>query len=830
MRRVKEKIYDHLYACQQQCGGYTGKDIEEIARHLDLNRKTIKRDLEKWIATYPLFAKLKYIGKRSIPITLEDIAILNQLLSENITIRKQEIIREINEKRIKRGETPISQTPLYHVINNLIQTLTNGSPQEHHWLVTQGIEVSDMYNLADARTTLSNTFIYSGLKIFGGIDIDGIALRLQEAQKWFQEKYPNVDPFKWFFRIRPRSKVIRNHLSKIHANESLSNQARLIFEARADFIVRLNDILIDELIHRDGWIQYSADANRQKIENSIRAEWINKYYETANKVIINPNEDHLSTLKSLVDKGMPESKEAELELLEKYRMKYEHIYRHLEELTNNFSEDKITPHYATAQLLLDLCSGRRKWAFLREEEKQKLITNPIIQNKEQLLEAVLAKKLISYIRKGKITFVHSFKYQDISKIIESVELSDTDRIVTKEDIEKLIEGTYPMDLETNISDISQVSCLDEDIESDNQPHSKIPFQQVQNQVSGMVADHNPLWFQSHQEIFEKMTDGMFEMEYDESTFRTKLYEAIGFLGRNLRYSDSPSFHGLQYFIQRYLSDAALDIEFRHLWKLYEDLTGHKTPLIIIDSIGIDSRRKSLFAKIHGRYYTIGFIDVRAVSPYLIPMFSSNYRSTDSEAMNIIEIVNQAKNVLGDEFKFCTGNSHTISRIAAGLAFADHKVILLGRNPNPPKKPGKRCLSRLLKHLDLINKVGKLVREDSEFGRIIATRQHIYVNGVNLRNLLRDLGKLILWNSERKGYELDPLIQLVETSNRQKRLVRIVERGVTRVNEPNVSLSLKSAELILLMSAIANVLSSSGSLKWKGWSPVKMENIALFIPA
>ncbi len=225
---------------------------------------------------------------------------------------------------------------------------------------------------------LSNTFIYSGLKIFGGIDIDGIASRLQEAQKWYQKTYPNVDPFKWFFRIRPRSKVIRSHLSKIHADESLPNQARLIFEAQADFIVRLKDILIDELIHREGGIQYSADANRQKIENSIRAEWINKYYETANKVIINPNEDHLSTLKSLVDKGMPESKEAELELLEKHRMKYEHIYQHLEELTNNFSEDKITPHCATSQLLLDLCNGRSKWAFLNEEEKQKLITNPII--------------------------------------------------------------------------------------------------------------------------------------------------------------------------------------------------------------------------------------------------------------------------------------------------------------------------------------------------------------------------------------------------------------------------------------------------------------------
>ncbi len=827
MRRIKEKIYDHLYACQQQFGGYTGKDVEEIARYLGFDRKTIKRDLEKWTTTDPLFAKLKYIGKRSIPITFEDIAILNQLLSENITIRKQEIIREINEKRIKRGISPIPQSTLYYIINNLIQTLTKGAPQEHHWLVTQGIEVSDRYNLADARTILSNTFTYTGLKIFGGIDIDGIALRLQEAQNWFKETYPNTDPFKWFFRIRPRSKVIRNHLGKIHANESLSNQGRLVFEAQADFIVHLKDVLIDELIHREGWIQRSVDANRQKIENSIRTEWINKYYETANKVIINPNEAHLSTLKSFVDQGMPESEEAELELLEKHQMKYEHIYRHLEELTNNFSEDKITPHCATAQFLLDLCSGRRKWAFLTEEEKKKLITNPIIQNKEQLLKAVLTKKLISYIRKGKITFVHSFKYQDISKIIESVELSNADRIVTQEDIEKLIEGTYPMDLETNISDTSQVSCLDED---EYQSCGKIPFQQVQNQVSGIVADHNPEWFQKHREIFENMTEKMFEMEYDELTFRTKLYEAIGFLGRNLRYSDSPSFQGLRYFIQRYLSDATLDLEFRHLWKLYEDLTGHKTPLIIIDSIGIDSRRKSLFAKIHGRYYTIGFIDVRAVSPYLIPIFSSNYRSTDSEAMNVIEIVNQAKSVLGEEFKFCTGNSHTISRIAAGLAFADHKVILLGRNPNPPKKPGKRCLSRLLKHLDLINKVGKLVREDSEFGRIIATRGHIYVNGVNVRNLLRDLGKLILWNSEQKGYDLDALIQLVETSNRQKRLVRIVERGVTRVNEPNVSLSLKSAELILLMSAIANILSGSGSSKWEGWSPVKMENIALFIPA
>ncbi len=93
-----------------------------------------------------------------------------------------------------------------------------------------------------------------------------------------------------------------------------------------------------------------------------------------------------------------------------------------------------------------------------------------------------------------------------------------------------------------------------------------------------------------------------------------------------------------------------------------------------------------------------------------------------------------------------------------------------------------------------------------------------------------MGLHILGNSKQKGYDLDDLIQLVETSNRQKRVIRIVERGVTRVSEPNVSLVLKSADLILLMSAIVNILNGKQSSKWMGMSPVSMENIVLFVPA
>ena len=831
MRISKNRVLDFLTRCQIEKGGYTGSDVTILAKSIHVSPQALRKRIDDWNSSDQTFKQLRYLGKQTIPLTIDDFVLISQWFKENPLGRMSNILQELNGNRQRQGKDPIPQSSFYRFVNSQKESLTGNVPRELQWLIFNGVKVTDTYNLANVRASLSTVFTYTDLKTFGGIDIDGIASRLQEAQKWFQQTYPGADPFEWFPSIRLRSKVIRNQLSRIKADKALPFQARLIFEAQVDFIVRLKDILIDELIHKMGWIQRSKDGNRHKIENRIRTQWIEKYYDVGDKVSTNPNEENLAKLKKLIDRGKPESDEAELELMKQHQVDYEKTYERLKKLTNNFSEAEIIHHHTTAQVLLDLCRDERKWVFLTEEEKKRLSSNKLIQNlrePKQYLKALLTKKLISYIRKGKITFAHSFKYQDIGKVIESIKLSDTDRMVTRGDIEKLIEGTYPFNFKSEIRQFTPLGDKADD--SDYQPSSKIPFQQVQNQVSKLVADHNPEWFQSHKEIFEKMTDGMFEMEYAELTFRIRLYEAIGFLGRNLRFSDSPSFYRLQYFIQRYLSDATLDLEFRHLWKVYEDLTGHKTPLIIIDSMGIDSRRKSLFAKIHGRYRTIGFADLRAISLYLIPVFSSNCRSSDSEAMNMMEIVNHAKSVLGDKFKFCAGNAHTVSRVAAGLAFTGHMVIPLGRYPHSATRPGKICLSRLLKHLELINKVGKLVREDSEFGRIFTSREHIFADGVNVRNLQRDLGMLILWNSKQKGYDIDDLIQLVETSNRQKRVVRIVERGVTRVSEPNVSMVLKSAELILLMSAIVNILNGKQLSKWRGMSPVSMENIALFVPA
>jgi len=378
MRINKTKVFDFLMSCQIEKGGYTGNDIAKMAKNIPVSPRALRKRINYWTSTDQTFCQLVYLGQRTIPITLDDFILIDQRLKEKPLGGMSDLLREINDNRQKQGKNPIPQSTFYCFVNSRKESLT--APRELQWLILFGINVVDTYNLANARASLSTVFTYTDLKTFGGIDIDGIASRLQEAQKWFQQTYPGVHPFEWFPRIRSRSKVIRNHLSRIKADESLSDQALLIFEAQVDFIVRLKDILIDELIHRMGWIQQSKDGNRQKIENRIRTQWIDKYYDVGDKVSANPNEGNLAKLKELIDRGKPESYEAELELMKQHLVDYEKIYEHLKELTNNFSEEEIIPHHTTAQVLLDLCIGERKWEFLTEEERKKMTKNKLIQD------------------------------------------------------------------------------------------------------------------------------------------------------------------------------------------------------------------------------------------------------------------------------------------------------------------------------------------------------------------------------------------------------------------------------------------------------------------
>jgi RecB family endonuclease NucS len=66
------------------------------------------------------------------------------------------------------------------------------------------------------------------------------------------------------------------------------------------------------------------------------------------------------------------------------------------------------------------------------------------------------------------------------------------------------------------------------------------------------------------------TDGLFWIEYSEEEFAQLLYDSIGFLGRNFRY------------------------------RCIEQLSNKKIECVVIDTMGIDARIKSILSDYHGR--------------------------------------------------------------------------------------------------------------------------------------------------------------------------------------------------------------------------------------
>lgn len=165
----------------------------------------------------------------------------------------------------------------------------------------------------------------------------------------------------------------------------------------------------------------------------------------------------------------------------------------------------------------------------------------------------------------------------------------------------------------------------------------------------LLKENNPDWFDMHKEVFFETTDYMFELIYDENTFREQFYEALGFM----------------------------------------------------------SRKKSILTTIHGRYRTVGYTDLRAIFDSLFPAYSTK--------MKPVELTKSMK----EEIKA---------------------------------------------NLELLNKVGKLLRMDGEYGKIIASKEHIYVNGMNIRALLDDSGSVILTKVIGENLRIDDLCNSIETSH------------------------------------------------------------------
>jgi hypothetical protein len=819
----RDYVLKYLQDIQETEGGYTGNDLTVFAKQLGVTERGLRKRITNWIKNDKDFKQLIYLGKEKPSITLSEFLEIEYKFSENPIQVKNDIYDEIQRKRDLLNLEPLSKSTYYRKVN---QTLLSQYSYEieYRWFESQKITIPGDYSLEKNRDALSTLFTFSDMKTYGGANLNTICERLTKSKEWFSMYGVKADRF--YPQILTRNRFLKNILTSIHPNQKVGAQIRLFFELQAAYVIECMDLFIDEIIHKQGRMRQSDNASRQKTENQFRKEALEKLRKDIKQIA---NSEHIepNILLKCSDVLIDEELQTRIKLLENHFDSCQSIMKLINSLTLNMTQG-VKFHRIEAKTIYSLAIGEITWANLTENEKRTIAWNPdfvkAIDNSTANIVPVIAfNRFVDYIRKGKITFEESYYYQDIGQRIQKIELLDDESYLTPEILEQLSEGTFQVD--TNF--LRNLSTSDIEASDDEVPSSWTNLSDILKEVSLYVRTVNSSWFYEHQQLFKMQTDDLFSMEYSEVEFAERLYNSIGFLGRNFRYRDSDNFMNLKYFIQRYISDATLRLELKFFHRCIEQITNRRIEGVVIDTMGIDARIKSILSTYHGRYHTIGFSDLRAVAIDMTPIFSGVCRSTDSEAMNIVEIIDEVKEICGEYVHIYTGNGHTTTKISAGMAYLSHGVIAAGRfHYGLDKNLGQKKLSKLKRNIVLLNKIGKLLRMEPALGRVFAMKKHIYVDGLNIRKMTEDLGYLILKNVSRTGMPIDEICDAVERSNHLKKKARIVEGTRTRVEPDQAELLLKSGELILCIVGLYHLIKG-----WKGpSSPINFSDVRLVLPA
>ncbi len=70
MRINRDEVFDFLKQKQNEIGGYTGRDITELAKKLLVTRVGLKKRIDRWTQTDQNFAELRYLGQHPTTTTL----------------------------------------------------------------------------------------------------------------------------------------------------------------------------------------------------------------------------------------------------------------------------------------------------------------------------------------------------------------------------------------------------------------------------------------------------------------------------------------------------------------------------------------------------------------------------------------------------------------------------------------------------------------------------------------------------------------------------------------------------------------------------------------
>ena len=831
MKIDKDAVISHLTVLQELHGGYTGTDLSTIADGFGVTPRGLRKQLSHWRTYDARFARFTYLGQRRPSITLNEFMEVGFQLTQNPSIVKKHLLTRLQGSRAQHGDVPLPKTTFYRTAQQTLLLQFPTHPR-YPWFTFQGIHLPTSYSLEEEQRSLSELFTYSNLKSFGGVDREALYDRALRARTWFS-RY-RKDPMEVYPGLLHRGHHSQRLLSSVPPHQQDHVKARLIFESQAAFVVECTDLLIDQIIHRKGRVRQSLNASRQKAENQERRRALatvrGELATLLSDAEVNGRPIRTDRLHPLADPPIDEGTVTRIHLLRRHARTYHGLIDLIEKGATDLLGG-LRFNTKDAERYYSLATGAMPWGAWSDQEKSNMVRDPPLvraideHGHEDVARLIAIDRVIEYIRQGKITFRGSYRYQDLGERIRNVHLGEDDRTFTSERLEQLLDGSFVIDMWPLYEAVA--FGRDEGDDDDEVPSSWVDISDVLETVSSHVRRTIPDWFTQHKDLFRDQTDGMFSMEYDEEAFARRLYDAVGFLGRNFRYRDSERFRNLHYFIQRYLTEATLRLELRLIHHCIAKLTGRPVEGVVIDTMGVEGRKTSILASYHGRYHTIGLADLRAVSTNMIPIDSLGCTSTDSEAMNMVEALKNVQYVCGGSVGIYTGNGHTTSKVSAGMVYLALGIIEAGRiHHKPARNLSAKSVRNLRENIDLLNRVGKLLREEPTLGREFARKKHIFVDGVNVRKLVEDLGHLVLHNVCKMGVPIDNVCLAVERSNYLKRKTRLVEGSRTRVTKHETGISLLAAEVLLCSCGLYHVLKG-----WKGTgSPVNLSDVRLVIPA
>lgn len=807
--RVSLPTVRHLLEERQSThGGVTGEDLASFARLHGLHPVAFRRRILRLLRHHPDFRGISYLGKRAPDLTIDDYTTLCETLQEAPLTPPATVVTNLNLARQVRGLPPLPLRTAYQVVQAYAIGLPTDRDDPFAWLTHARIPVGPDYALAPARDSLDTHFAWAGLSTPYGLSLSKTLERLRSAETLFERFYPGTAPHRWFETVRPRAPCLAAFLGSVTLDRAPALAARFTFEAQALWLTQARDLLLDQLRRRTGRLQQRINARHLRKAYDLVREQEARGRGLAELHLAHPSAASEAALLDWVQETEPleDRARALLRADPSVRSAYDRLRETLSALTRGFDAAEMGAHTRRAALLLDLIRGSKSWNQLPEAERtclgknRRLLALLPAPESEALQKALLTDRLLDALARGKLTLTRSWSYQDLGTRIASVRLPEDEAEwpLNRATLDALLAGTYRIDL-SPLEELRDASPLDDEEGDEWTPRPG--FHEMAREVHGTIVEQFPDWFVTHRRTLEGFWDGSFRMEYGEEAFTERLLTAIGFLGRNLRYRDDPSFPTLRHFLRRYVTPETLERELRFCHDTLAALVGRRARAVLVDTVGREARSTHPLTEWHGRYLMQGFSDLRGIGELRLPVYSVAISSKETEAMHAVELVARARRVVGEQLRIYGGNGHTVSRVSAGLLFGTFGVVSAGHIVHDPPPLSAAARDRLREHLPDLNRVFLRMRQGPELGRLFSARSHVYVNGANVRPLVEEVGGEVIRAVQATGYDWRSVQPQIESSNQLKRAVTAAVGGGARMEPDRWDLSLLAGEVILTMAAL-----------------------------